>query len=1106
MLSNLRKIMISLTIVCVAGLGGTGCHKSQESRTDQSLEQHNGVGSQDGESTVNAELLKDLKGYSDPWGFVDDNDNTLLILAAKAGDLATIKEAILSHDADINQGNKWGITPLIQAIISGHSEIVPALIKECSANVNLPDYYLKTPLMYALDYRAYTLVKILIEAGADVNARQQDGKTPLMFSHSPVNTKRLLEAGADPFCLDSNGKSVLHYAENAEILKILLEDAHVISRKDNTGVLPEALARNVEMSKLYDEQESSNAYYRSDDKVHEEIFMSLCGPQPRKIFVDEKKIAYISILNKDNDKYIQSLVEATGEKYVGYDERLKIDSDHKLTVYVQNDLENIKFHHELMKKYGFDMTKCRDKNGRTPLMVAAMAQNAETFMYLLENGVDVNAKLPDGTTALHLAAHQLPEVVDALIKKNADVNARTTKNETPLMIAVANGHKEAAQSLLDAGADADVQLEDGRVALHFAAEYMPEFVDALVKKKINVNAVKSRTKETALMIAVEHENTDAVKSLLAAGADPNIAKTKSIHALYLASVEGYTDIVKLLLAAGADVNATNYQNKTALMAASSWLHSDISKLLLEAKADPNLMDEEGNSALKFALEAVAVNDEEIAKKDEIVSMIRNATKDTTQAPDTPPEKSKINLALAYSKNRESDKPQPELIKKLIESGADINSKNDKDQTALYLASLYGDLENVKLLIAAGADVNLASKNGVTPLGVSCGNPLIETNDEIEKNRGEITKALLAAGANPNFRSDDAIIDNTILHGCENVDSVRALLAAGADVNAKNEDEKIPIMNDELDPEIIRLMIKAGADVHVIDKDQDIPYFFEVKSPAVLDAFLSGGVNINEVIGDNKYLLDEYTSLHYAVERTESAWVVQRMIEAGANVNAVEQHGETPLEKAVSHNKNTLVKLLLKAGAEFGSSILEVAACSDVLSRVMFKSTEPVIDSLIKAGADVHVKFNRSSLLDCSLDYIDYPAVRRLVLAGVDVGNHLDKVMDMSFSYGDVQMVTFLAPMFDDKTSVKANSLVVKSSEMGSISVLKALLEAGFSPNATFEEKSALTAALSAEAVKTLLQYGADPNLADPKGKAPLENAHALHLESIEKVLKDAGAK
>ena len=98
-------------------------------------------------------------------------------------------------------------------------------------------------------------------------------------------------------------------------------------------------------------------------------------------------------------------------------------------------------------------------------MIASQTGHQEIVQLLLDKGADVNAKKTDGVTALMVASrdgHQ--EVVKLLLDKGADVNAKRTDGVTALMAVSASGYIEIAQSLLANGADVNAK-DNGVTAL-----------------------------------------------------------------------------------------------------------------------------------------------------------------------------------------------------------------------------------------------------------------------------------------------------------------------------------------------------------------------------------------------------------------------------------------------------------------------------------------------------------------------------------------------------------------------------------------------------------------------------------------------------------------
>lgn len=152
-----------------------------------------------------------------------------------------------------------------------------------------------------------------------------------------------------------------------------------------------------------------------------------------------------------------------------------------------------------------------------------------------------------------------------------------------------------------------------------------------------------------------------------------------------------------------------------------------------------------------------------------------------------------------------------LIKKLLEKGVDVNSKNGHNETALMRAAWNNRYEATPLLLDAGADVNAQNNDGHTALLYA-----------VEKGNGHVAHALVMAGADINVRDNEYRNGDTILMMAirkEHLDCAKLLIAAGADVNAKNErGETAFTIADECDlREIKQKLVEAGADaIQLVD--------------------------------------------------------------------------------------------------------------------------------------------------------------------------------------------------------------------------------------------------------------------------------------------------
>ncbi|KAL6406243.1 hypothetical protein AUP68_10413 [Ilyonectria robusta] len=241
--------------------------------------------------------------------------------------------------------------------------------------------------------------------------------------------------------------------------------------------------------------------------------------------------------------------------------------------------------------------------GRTALQAASGGGHLEVVEKLLAAGADVNATAAagfiGGRTALQAAAEGGHlEVVEKLLAAGADVNAAAAaRGRTALQAAAEGGYLEVVEKLLAAGADvtAAAAIYGGRTALQAAAEGGHlEVVEKLLAAGADVNAITATGDygRTALQAAAEGGYLEVVEKLLAAGADVNAAAAAIYGgrtALQAAAEGGHLEVVEKLLAAGADVNAAAARSygRTALQAAAEGGHLEAVEKLLAAGADVN---------------------------------------------------------------------------------------------------------------------------------------------------------------------------------------------------------------------------------------------------------------------------------------------------------------------------------------------------------------------------------------------------------------------------------------------------------------------------------------------------------------------------------------
>lgn len=450
----------------------------------------------------------------------------------------------------------------------------------------------------------------------------------------------------------------------------------------------------------------------------------------------------------------------------------------------------------------------------SPVADAAMNGDLSGVRALIAKKADVNAPQPDGSTALHWAVHlSNHDMVDALLKAGADPKTATRLGATPLYLASITGDPVSIKKLLAAGADPNEKiLEHGESSLMFAARSGNlDSVRILLDAGAKVDVSDQLHSTTALMWAAEQNHADIVKLLLdhkapadartkvtagvvrparkpakaaaaaAAAADgqeeeeapaqalpASANSTGGVTALMLAVRENAVEAATALLDGGAPINETSGNGSTALLVATQNGSARMAHLLIERGADVNLANGKGWNPLYLAIKA------------------RTMEKGTMPNPEV------------------DENGLMEDIKMMVDKGANVNARLKADTeihngiaatwlreagaTPFLRASLCGDLEVMKLLLAHGADPKISTTDGTTTLmalsGVGYAEGFMHDFGTPEESL-EAMKLLIDAGINVNAKNTD---DVTALHGAAHknfVAGIQMLVLHGADLTARS---------------------------------------------------------------------------------------------------------------------------------------------------------------------------------------------------------------------------------------------------------------------------------------------------------------------------------
>jgi ankyrin repeat protein len=420
-------------------------------------------------------------------------------------------------------------------------------------------------------------------------------------------------------------------------------------------------------------------------------------------------------------------------------------------------------------------------------------------------------------------------------------------------------NREAVRALLQKKADVNAPQRDGTTALHWSVRLDDvDTADLLIRAGARVSAA-TREGVTPLQLAAMNGSAVMVDKLLKAGADPNAPLTpQGDTALMMASRTGKTDTIKVLIESGASVNAKEtWGGTTALMWAVSEGHADAAKLLIDHGAD-----------VKARSNFVpAANGRGFEGRTPVAVKPGQGVEEFASGLLTP-------LMFAA---REGD---VETTRVLVSAGADVNAIAGDGKDALGLAVFNGNYDVASFLVDNKSNVNQADTQGFTPLFWAVDRRNMETAPNfpwmITADPLPLIKKLLDAGANPN-----AIVNNTprarMRAGSPRIVFATALMRAAFSA----------------DLELVKLLLAHGADPTIISKDGETM----VAAAAGL-GFIQG-----------------YSKGKSAAERLD---VVKLFVGLGADVNAADDYGITPLMVAGNMGDTKIIQYLVDVGADLGA--------------------------------------------------------------------------------------------------------------------------------------------------------------------------------------------
>lgn len=598
-----------------------------------------------------------------------------------------------------------------------------------------------------------------------------------------------------------------------------------------------------------------------------------------------------------------------------------------------------------------------------------------------ESVIDLNVRDPNGESALYFAAkHNHPECVEWLLGEGARLEARNLLGETPLYAAAVSGATETIHLLARHGAHTRPVPHRGGEALYDAMVH-GRYDAAETLLRLEAAGVGRRDGPPRNWIEIRRTLTPGVWTRLL----PSMSREEAsllFPALLEDAAQESLAFVQILLSDANPARDAALRSHSALAKAST----EVYEYLLDHGFPLDVVGRNGRTPLEAAAESGDV--------DQVAAYLRRGADVNVRSPRGG---GALNLALAGGHR--------DIVELLLEAGAEVNPTTGTHLTPLQTALCSWQFGLADRLLELGADPNLPCHQGISPLNFAIAlrhSGLVEkllargANPNASPLAGEaqpVVRAVEYPGVSPRYRVGISTVTDPnrpdLLPSRNPRDSVsilEQLQEAGADFRLTFADDRtLPVFalrqkrideyawlvmkafgGDLADPfaergvafaiqrsatDAVRRLLKEGLDPNTANGEGRTPLFLAVQAgrPEMVQVLLDGGAAAHWRDAQGNSLL------HWAVihgDTPEAARTVAMLVETGADLEAVDALGRTPLLRAAEAGAVALVKQLAALGADW--SARDDEGLTPILRAALAGREESVLALRgLGAGRDIH---------------------------------------------------------------------------------------------------------------------------------------------------------
>uniref|UniRef100_A0A1L8DIW4 Ankyrin n=1 Tax=Nyssomyia neivai TaxID=330878 RepID=A0A1L8DIW4_9DIPT len=630
-------------------------------------------------------------------------------------EMLKVGQKILECEPNVNAQNTRGYTPLQMAIVSGHEEMIEALLENVDVNLNLRTNDEKSALQLALQSDlSPDIAKNFIAKGADANVRYKESGNDLL----QVLVVAQMEVAAI-FLAD--------YANLNHVNKSGLTALHMACQRNMTKLVRKLLDGGADPNCQGTEMRTTLHFAVVENNL------SII-----EAFVEHKNIVDFNLKDSKGDSPL-SLALALGKK-------------------------------DLVPKLIEGGADVNARNGQdlTLLHQAILKEDDKTAIFLLSQGADMNALTGEQESPLQLAIHcSLPTVVDALCTRGVSLSAPDGKGESPLWSALEMEKYNIAEVLVRHGVDTDCwgPGPDGclQTLLHRAIdENKDDAAIFLIKSRCDVDTPRqpgadgqggdeARDKASPLHLCSQWGLVNVLQTLIDHGANVNALDCNSKTALHVAIENQHDEMIGILLChPSIDLRQRDKVGNTPFAAALTVRNHKAAQNILQRL--PNAAEQIDQRGRNFLHVAIMKDDLEsvlflLAIRVDVNSRVHDVNQ-------TPP------LHLAASSENEM------LVRNLILAGARVNERDATAKTALHVAAERGRVANVSAILQNGADYDAVDGDGNNALHIAVREGHLSIVRELLTESGINAEAVNNKGFNPMLELCRTGKDTTAATICE----------------------------------------------------------------------------------------------------------------------------------------------------------------------------------------------------------------------------------------------------------------------------------------------------------------------------------------------------